>query len=209
MRQPRHLEHNATYHVCALINRQEMIFQTGDFLPEMETKYIRTDSIKELFLNVLKDAGEKYKFSLKNFCIMGNHVHLLIKPLENESLSSIMQWILSVFAIRYNRLFKLKGHVWYDRFKSRIIQTFQQMINTFFYISNNPVRARLVKNPLSYLYNGICHILNNNYSLVDPPDSTLKHLIEDYIDNFNCNNVMQIDKAIGFYPGKPGRKKEK
>jgi len=137
---------------------------------------------------------------------MGNHVHLLIKPLENESLSSIMQWILSVFAIRYNRLFKLKGHVWYDRFKSRIIQSYQQMLNTFLYISNNPIRARLVDHPLSYFYSGIFHIVSSNFTIVDPPDDNIKRVIEHYITKFSYTDWIHIDKSIGFYPEKPGRK---
>jgi putative transposase len=207
MRKRRQLEHEATYHVCALINRQEMIFQAGVSMPEMGNVYLKPDSIKELFMTVIKDAGEKYKFSIKNFCIMGNHVHLLIKPHKNESLSSIMQWILGVFAKRYNRLYKLKGHVWYDRFKSRIIESFQQLVNTFLYISNNPIRARLVDSPLFYLYNGVYHILKNNYSFVEPPDDNLRPIFEKYLLNFNYSNVLAVDVSIGFYPEKPGRKK--
>lgn len=177
-----------------------MIFQKGDYMPETEKNSEKPDAIKELFMQVLKDAGNKYKFSLKNFCIMGNHVHLLIKPLENESLSSIMQWILSVFALRYNRLFKLKGHVWYDRFKSRIIQSFQQLINTFVYISNNPIRAGLVNSPLAYQYNGMYHIFNKNYSFVEPPDEELLTIIQNYTANINYIKVMCVDRSIGFYP---------
>ncbi len=52
---------------------------------------------------------------------MGNHFHLIIRPQKNENLSRIMQWILSVFALKFNRLFTYSGHVWYDRFTSKII----------------------------------------------------------------------------------------
>lgn len=208
MRLPRHLQNDATYHVCAQINRQEMIFQTGDFMPEMGSLHLRPDAIKELFMKVMKEAREKYEFSIKNFCIMGNHIHLLIKPHKDESLSSIMQWILSVFARRFNIIFNLKGHVWYDRFKSRVIESIEQLINTFLYISNNPIRAGLVNTPLEYLYNGFYHIATNNYMLVDPPDQILESIIQNYLQNINFMSAITIDRSIGFYPNKPGRKKQ-
>lgn len=75
----------------------------------------KKDYIKELFLDVLKKAKTRYFFRCKSFCIMGNHVHLMIEITNNESISRLMQWILSVFALKYNRIHNYKGHVWYDR----------------------------------------------------------------------------------------------
>ncbi len=75
---------------------------------------------------------------------MDNHIHFILKPLKNESLSSIMQWVLGVFAQKYNRTFDQHGHVWYDRFKSKIIKDFRQYLHTFIYISNNRSRQVLL-----------------------------------------------------------------
>ena len=141
MRKPRRLSPNAIYHVCARANRQELILED--------------EQMKYMVLDVIKRAKKKYKFIFRNFCIMGNHIHLEIEPQGDVSLSKIMQWILSVFAIHYNRLYKYKGHVWYDRFKSKIIESFQQLVNTFLYIANNPVRAELVNHPLDFKYSGL------------------------------------------------------
>ncbi len=153
------------YHVSARINRQEFIFDT--------------DNIKKMFLNITKRAKKKYCFIIKNFCIMGNHIHFIIKPLRGESLSKIMQWILGVFAQTYNRIFKLKGHIWYDRFKSKIIESFHQYLNTFIYISNNPVNAGIVKEAVDYEYNGITFLQHGNLDIMErPPDTTLKILRE-------------------------------
>ena len=101
MRKPRQLKKGAKYHVSAKINRDEHIFEP--------------DQIKYLFMEIVKRSKKKYKYSLENFVIMNNHIHFLIKPDENESLSKIMQWILSVFAIYYNKIHILKGHVWRSR----------------------------------------------------------------------------------------------
>ena len=77
MRKNRELLEGADYHVTARINRGEKIFLAQDD--------------RELFMTVLRRAKRKFVFSLKNFCVMGNHIHLLIKPGTGESLSKIMQ----------------------------------------------------------------------------------------------------------------------
>ena len=104
-----------------------------------------SNEIKEMFMDVLRRAKRKHHFLIKNFCIMNNHIHFILKPLQGESLSKIMQWILGVFAQKYNKIFGLSGHVWSDRFKSKIIISFKQYLNTFIYIANNPVKAGIVE----------------------------------------------------------------
>ena len=157
MRVPRQLKENVSYHVTARANRQEFIFES--------------DSIKELFLDVLKAAKKRYKFKIINFCIMGNHVHIMIKPLHKSDLSKIMQWVLSVFAVKFNKINGFYGHVWYDRFKSTIIETLRHFLTVFEYINNNPVKAGMVEKPEDYFYCGITFLKNKVYEIVDPPDS--------------------------------------
>lgn len=155
MRKPRRLREGAVYHVIARANRNEFIFKNR--------------TIRNMFLEVLKRAKKRYKFTLNTFCIMGTHVHLMIQPLGNENLSRIMQWILSVFAIKFNKLFNLIGHVWYDRFKSWILNSIRQMQTTFLYISENPVKAGIVKKPEDYEHNGITFLKKGVYDLIHPP----------------------------------------
>ena len=65
-----------------------------------------------------------------------------------------MQWILSVFAMAWNRLHGLKGHVWGERFFSKIIETAVQYFQVFRYIDENPVRAQLVERPEDWPFGG-------------------------------------------------------
>jgi len=78
-----------------------------------------------------------------------------METLKGESLSRIMQWILSVFAQKYNKSFNYIGHVFYDRFKSKIIEDFRQYVATFIYIMENPVRAGIVTKPEDFENNGV------------------------------------------------------
>lgn len=160
MRKRRDLVTGAYYHVVSRANRKEMIFNS----PE----------IKEMFLEVIRRAKKKFCFSITNFCIMGNHFHLIIQPHTGESLSKIMQWILSVFALKFNRFFNYTGHVWYDRFTSKVIRSFHQYLITFLYIAKNPIRAKIVENPLDYEYNGIRFFQKGILDILErPPNSFL------------------------------------
>ena len=138
MRKTRRLVDGARYHVVARANRREFILES--------------DRIKDMFLAVISRARRRFRFSVDTLCIMDNHIHLLLRPGDGESLSRIMQWILSVFAVRFNRLFELQGHVWYDRFKSVVIGGLRQFAHAYSYITENPVTAGMVSRARDYAY---------------------------------------------------------
>jgi putative transposase len=150
------LREGAEYHVTARTNRSEMIF-----VPRED---------KELFMEVLKQAKKRYHFRVKNFCLMNNHIHLLIKPEKMESLSAIMQWILSVFAMRWNRKHNLNGHVWGERFFSRIINGIVDGLRVFMYIDDNPVNAQVTGYPWEWEFGGLWHHQRGLEGIVEKPD---------------------------------------
>jgi len=121
MRQPRRLLEGATYHVTARINRREMLLDRGE--------------VRDLFLLFLAKARKRYRFSIYNFCVMGNHVHLTVRPSSGESLSDIMRWLLGGYARAYNKKRGLSGHVWGDRFHSQILDGLRQIALAFGYIA--------------------------------------------------------------------------
>jgi len=143
MRKRRELRDGACYHVSARANDKKMILVDG--------------RIKELFLDVVKRAKRKFDFQVENFCIMGNHVHMIIRPGKHECLSSIMQWILGVFAMAYNRLCGTSGHIWGERFFSRIIRSLREFMLIFTYIDENPVSACQVDDRRDWPWGGLRH----------------------------------------------------
>ena len=159
MRKPRIIRAGSVYHVVARANRREYILQP--------------DEIKNDFLVTVARAKKKYRFRLTNFCVMGNHFHFMITPGKGESLSRIMQWILSVFAVRFNKRFGWNGHVWYDRFKSKILDGMGEFLHAFRYIAENPVRAGMVRCPWDYAFNGVTFIRNKRYHIIEEPDRFL------------------------------------
>jgi REP element-mobilizing transposase RayT len=155
MRKRRVLKEGALYHVISRANRKEMI--------------LKPNEIKELFLQTVARAKKKYSFVLENFCIMENHFHFLIRPGKGESLSRIMHWIKFVFAIKYNQKMGLTGHVWGDRFFSRIVNGFRQFLAAFIYIDLNPVVSGLVKRIEDWCHCGSAHHRRGFYALVEKP----------------------------------------
>jgi putative transposase len=190
MRHPRRIVSGAYYHVTQRFNRLELSFAEP--------------GMKDLFIQVLKEAREKYDFQFSNLCIMDNHVHMLIKPSEKDksTLSKIMQWIFGVFAMRYNRIKGYLGHVWHGRFRSKVVETVNYFINTFFYIASNPVRARISDHPLEYVYNGISFMKKGKHKgLFDPPDKEWGlnwRLINSFLNTFEIKKFCQIDMNYSF-----------
>lgn len=163
MRKPRELVCNARYHVVARANRKEMILDSS--------------GNKALFLDVLARAKRRYVFSIEHFCLMGNHFHLIIKPARHVNLSRLMQWIMSVFAQAFNRLYNLTGHVWGERFFSRVIGSLREYAALVEYIDENPVKAGLVEHPLDWIFGGL-HFRRQGWGkLIDPLPPYLSFLL--------------------------------
>ena len=162
MRKPRILENGARYHVTARAHRREMIFQSKE--------------MRQKFLDLVARAKTKYGFRLENFCLMGNHFHMIIRPREGTSLSRILQWILSGFARFWNKMrgFTGEGSVWGQRFFSKILSTFTEYLHTFFYINENPVAAGLVSFAHEWPYGSAgMRRRGTVWALDDPPAGVL------------------------------------
>jgi REP element-mobilizing transposase RayT len=169
MRARRIFVKGATYHITARINNSEFHLESAD--------------MKRLFLATVAHAHEKYKFELHNLCIMDNHIHFLIKPTgeKAEELARICQWIFSNFARRYNKIHRISGHIWYDRYKSTIVNE-DRWARAFEYISQNPVRANMTTNPLLHEFNGLTLIRkmennNQNWGIFEGTPDYLKDII--------------------------------
>ncbi len=137
---------------------------------------LKPGPMKALFLSVVKRAKAKYAFDVENFCIMGNHFHLLVRPRVGVSLSGLMQWIMSVFAMAWNRLHHLTGHVWGERFFSRVIESLKEFLRIFQNIDENPVKAGLVSRPADWPFGGLWHRRTGQRQIVDSPSPLLEIL---------------------------------
>jgi putative transposase len=98
---------------------------------------------------------------------MGNHIHFLIKPGKDGALSKIMQWIKCNFAKAWNKEHERKGHVWGERFYSRIINGMKDFLRAREYIAENPVKAGLAERAAEWVFGSLYHRLRRLTSLLD------------------------------------------
>jgi REP element-mobilizing transposase RayT len=101
------------------------------------------------FLSLLSKVKEISGFKLYAYCLMGNHLHLLIKENE-EPLSQIMRRIGARYVFWFNWKYQRSGHLFQDRFQSKPVESDEYFITVVLYIYQNPVLAGLCKYPKEY-----------------------------------------------------------
>ena len=99
----------------------------------------------------LSQQKAKLPFYLYAYCLMPNHVHLLIE-MRDDLVSRVMQPVLTSYSQYHNRKYKKIGHLFQGRYKSIRCQTDRYLGELVRYIHLNPVRARMVKGPEDFEY---------------------------------------------------------
>ena len=111
--------------------------------------FMRDDRVAQIVKDTLfYYDGKKYKIIA--WCIMPNHVHILIEVFNGFSLSEIIHSWKSFSANQINKLLNRTGQVWMMEYFDRYIRDYEHFDKVVNYIHNNPVKAGLVKSPSEY-----------------------------------------------------------
>jgi len=122
---------NSVYHIITRGNQKQTVFlDMADY---------------QIYLKMLAKRKKRFGFKLYSFCLMPNHVHLLMQVEKANVLSSIMRSLNLSYTLYFNFKYQKVGHLWQDRFKSRIIEKNEYLLECMKYIEENPLRASLVK----------------------------------------------------------------
>jgi len=117
-------------------------------------RYKLFDDFKDY--NVYKDIIRRYKkkfdFDLFHYCLMPNHVHLLLKIAKGEELPHLLQCLNQAYAKHYKRSYKLIGNLFQGRYKDVFVDNDLYLLECGRYIERNPYRARMVKDPSDYYW---------------------------------------------------------
>lgn len=87
---------------------------------------------------------------LHAYCLMTNHVHLLMTPLHLTSCALFMQRLGQLHSQYVNRAYRRSGSLWEGRFRSCLVQSQEYLLACYRYIELNPVRAGMVRHPGDY-----------------------------------------------------------
>jgi REP element-mobilizing transposase RayT len=101
------------------------------------------------FLSCLSEVKKLSGFKLFAYCLMGNHIHLLIKE-GNEPLSQIFRRLGARYAFWFNWKYERSGHLFQDRFRSEPIESDEYFLMVLMYIYQNPVKAGICSRPEKY-----------------------------------------------------------
>lgn len=103
-----------------------------------EVNLYKNDEDKLKYLKILSEYKESLIFKVYCYCIMNNHCHFIIDA-NGSDISEIFHGVNYKYAMYYNKQYERHGHLFQDRFKSKIIDNDRYMLNVSGYIHANPL----------------------------------------------------------------------
>lgn len=126
------------------------------------------------FLALLAAQKAKLPFFLYAYCLMTNHVHLLIER-RTDDIGRIMHRTLTGYTQYYNRRYRRSGHVLQGRHKAILCQSDPYLSELVRYIHLNPVRATIVRKPENYPYSSHRAYIGSDAAGIVDVDPVLRH----------------------------------
>ena len=145
------------------------------------------DADKHKFIEVLKKYMEVSNFQLFSYCLMDNHVHLLLKETE-EGISDMVKRISSSYALWFNFKYQRCGSLYQGRFRSENVETQDYFMRVIRYIHQNPLKAGLASNVFENRWTSI-HEFFNAGDMID---------IETVLKEFSLDKIVTIQKFKDF-----------
>jgi len=149
------------FHVITRGNNGQKVFREHE-------DYVR-------YLQLFAEVRRSHPFNLYHYCLMQNHVHLLLETVKGSALSVLMKKINLKYFFYYRQKYGYAGHFWQDRYKSLLIGKDAYLLVCAAYIELNPVRGGIVEEPGNYPYSSFnyysrgqrCDLLKHNPLYVD------------------------------------------
>lgn len=125
---------------------------------------------KEKYLFLIKKYKTLYNFKLYGYCLMDNHSHLMIDA-NGGDISKVMHGINFSYAMYFNKKYKREGHLFKDRFKSKVVHNDKYLKTLSLYIHNNPTDIGEYKHcPENYAFSSLGIFLGktrDHFNIVD------------------------------------------
>ena len=185
---------DSVFHIVQRGNNKQTIF--------------REDEDFEKFLSIIKKYLSKFKVEIYHYCLMRNHIHILLKIFKRDVLAKIMQGILQSYRFYYRRKYGYIGYLYQGRYKSELIQDDSYLSECGRYIERNPVRAGIVKEPHEYRWSSCKHYISDqkNDIIIENPlyesfgktMESRRSAYKEYVSTARPYEEM-IDRQFGIY----------
>lgn len=184
-RKPREKSSSGIYHIILRgINRQSIFEDDEDRLKLIED------------LAKYKEISQCRIFA---YCLMDNHMHLLLQETK-EPISMMIQRVSSSYVIWYNRKHERCGHLFQERFKSEAIETDSYFLTVLRYIHQNPIKAKIASDVAAYKWSSFSEyikreqIIDKEYALKmfsDKHDESIGQFVQ-FIRETNSDVCLEI-----------------
>lgn len=159
---------NVPHHITQRGNRREDVFFT--------------DEDYQTYLDWLQHYSQKHQLDILAYCLVTNHIHLVVVPRNENSLQQVLKPVHMRYAQRINRQNNWKGHLWQGRYFSSPLGD-QYRWAAIRYVERNPVRARMVRKAERYPWTSAafhCGLRGDNILSNHNKWSRLNNQIEDW-----------------------------
>jgi putative transposase len=129
-RAPRTIVANHCYHVINRGNQKAQVFHC--------------DSDYSAFLAVMNEAQDRAYLPLLAVCLMPNHIHLVVQPLDGADLAKWISWLFTTHVRRHHRKYDRTGRLWQGRYKAFLVQKDHHLLAVLRYVERNALSAKLV-----------------------------------------------------------------
>lgn len=146
------------------------LFEFNDEYPVLSTYRTRAIRTRNVLVPLSLKKKRKMLVEILVFCLMPNHVHLLVKQLREGGISKFMRKIGAGYGLYYNQKYKRKGHIFQGRYRIVHIENQEQLKTVFVYIHTNPVA-----------------LIAPNWKEKGIMDSDLKKIIE-FLENYKWSS---------------------
>lgn len=141
--------HHVTQRGC---RRQQIFFSASDY---------------RFYLDLLRRKKSEAGVSIWAYCLMPNHVHLVVVPEAEQSLARLLAPTHRKYALAVNRREQWQGHLWQERFHSFVMDE-RHLFAAVRYVELNPVRAKLCDSVLDWPWSSArAHFAGRDDGLVD------------------------------------------
>jgi len=108
-----------------------------------------SDDDRRAYLHFLRQYSERHGLAVWAYCLMTNHIHLIVVPQREDSLAKALRDAHTVYAMRFNTTTQQSGHVWQGRFYSCPLDE-SHLWAAVRYVERNPVRAGIVSHAVDF-----------------------------------------------------------
>ncbi len=167
----------------------------------IDKSYIfQENSLKTAYKTILKKNIESLNVEVLAYCIMDNHVHLLLYGENTNEIAKIMHRTNTSYARLYNKVNQRVGYVFRDRYYVQMILSEKQLYNCIAYIHKNPLNAGMVKHLKDYKYSSYIEYIDKRDFITDNSVKLVFGNLNNYLDIFNeihrINNIEDIKDIV-------------